>query len=147
MGLNNESFIDVGFNDADTQWFAGVYGFTTADFTITLSEFSTECPLDCNNHGTCDAERKVCECNVGYGGPSCDIAISVTPKDTWVEKTLPKNGWHYVYFQVPDRTSVFRLNVEETSSNADVDVYIKKSLIPSFARWDYARMSFICFFF
>lgn len=140
MGISNTSIIDVGFQNESVQWFAGVFGFSASSFNIVYNEFRTECPLDCSNHGTCNNEKRKCECNIGWGGAACDFEVPTTPKDAWVSKTLAKSAWHYVYFQVPERTTAFKLNVEELNTNSDVDLYIKRGEIPSFAIWDYAGM-------
>lgn len=143
MGLGNVSYINVRKQNESALWFAGVYGFTKANFTIIYQEFSTNCPLDCSNHGTCDPETEICRCNKGWGDASCSTQIPASPIQTWTEPTtLQRSKWLYRYFEIPSGTPAFRLNVEELDNNSDVDIYIKKGEIPSFSHWDYAGMTF-----
>lgn len=141
MGIGNVSHITVPKQPEATLWIAGVYGFTQADIEIWFEEYNTNCPLDCSNRGTC-LPNNTCQCPKGWGDSACSTPIDPSPILTWTNpKRLDKSEWLYAYFEIPENTPAFRLVSEELDNTSDVDIYIKKGELPSFAHWDYANRS------
>lgn len=57
-------------------WYIGVYGYSTCAYTISVNLVST-CPgtPQCSGNGICT--QGICQCNEGFGGPTCSIGTHI----------------------------------------------------------------------
>ena len=94
---------------------------------------------DCNNHGDC--HQGVCECNDGYGGDDCSIW------DHSIESGETKSGhlatftWRYYHVEVPSGSHGLDVEVQQTSSFGDIDVFVKKGSYPDNMDFTYSDTS------
>ena len=94
--ISQESELTVTLEDAEpAKYIAGVYGYQGCSFHI-RAEFSSPCPNDCNNRGTCSTQG-VCECQDGFIGEECEVTM-VTPGVQYSGFAPNLFSWSYFAF-------------------------------------------------
>ena len=90
--------LTITLEDAEpATYIAGVYGFGDKDCEFQIkAEFSSPCPNDCNNHGSCS--KGVCSCHSGFMGEECEVTI-VTPGETYSGFVEDLFSWNYFAFK------------------------------------------------
>jgi len=94
---------------------------------------------DCNNHGDC--RQGVCECNEGYGGDDCSIWDHAIESGEMKSGHLATFSWHYYHIAVPSGSHGLDIDVQQTSSFGDIDVFVKKGSYPDNMDFTYSDTS------
>ena len=142
-GTQRVSVLDVPGQSVSSQYVVGVYGFTTvAQYRLEIA-VSSVCPNDCSGHGTCNAATQVCTCSNGYYGVSCNETIALAPNGE-VSEVVSRGAWKYYYVMIPAGAEALNVSVSQigmSGNSGDVDLYIKKGSLPTFASFDFADSS------
>lgn len=105
-------YLNVGFgvtstikvtNPGKTNWYIGVLGYKSCTFNLTASiDTSSDCSVDCGDHGTCTNGR--CVCDENYFGETCQYLIGSLPQNgASASASVVPNSW--VYYLLPNSTS------------------------------------------
>ena len=121
-------------------YIAGVYGFTDCSYTIQAS-FSSPCPNDCSNHGTCNSEQ-MCECGSGYLGEDCGVVV-VTPGVESQGYAPDLFSWSYFAF-VADKyyQSLEWVVTPIDSEDHNCEMFISTDQAPTFFSFDATKFGF-----
>lgn len=148
-------------NTKATTYYAGVYGYTGCSFAIAAyvaGGGTSACPNGCTGHGSCTSQG-VCNCQSGWSGVDCSISLSQLAPSRPQTTTVASNLWNYYYFSavssrlsvrshthvpldITSTTSVAQITVNQTSPNADCDLYVKQGALPS--RFSYDCTPLLC---
>lgn len=102
------------------------------------SPVKRSCPNNCNNHGTCNSSN-VCQCNSGWAGVDCSIALVPITNNTVVASSVSLHNW-VIYTINAYSTSVITIELNQTTSG-DADLYIRFNNIPTLNDFDYRDSS------
>eukprot|EP01104_Vermistella_antarctica_P003215 TRINITY_DN13387_c0_g1_i1.p1 TRINITY_DN13387_c0_g1~~TRINITY_DN13387_c0_g1_i1.p1 ORF type:complete len:602 (+),score=144.00 TRINITY_DN13387_c0_g1_i1:209-2014(+) len=89
------------------------------------------CPNDCSGNGACQSDGKTCECSEPYTGVDCSIYEMHLKDGTTVDADVGRKMWNYYDIAVAEGEASLTVNLVQTSSSGDCDVYIRKGDYPS----------------
>ena len=92
------------------------------------------CPLNCENHGTC--QGSVCYCQANYEGDDCSIYDETLSEGVSASNSVEKYEWKYYNIQVPHSgvSMSWWLN-RTTDTRGDCDLYIAHGNLPDRANF------------
>lgn len=80
-----------------------------------------------------------CVCDAGYAGESCEETSVISPGETVTGEITEQYAWDYYSFEVAEEGTHLILEVEDDTSNGDIDVYVRKNKLPLLNQYNYAN--------
>lgn len=141
IGLST-SFTLQAVNNRSRRWYTGVHGFMQCDYTIRVTvtggSSGGECPKGCSGHGTC--ARGQCQCQEYWGGLDCSTPVTRLNLNQPAANTVAQMAWQYYFFFVNDLHAL-TVQLNETRSGGDADLFIKFGALPNHTSFDYRDIS------
>lgn len=122
-------------------WWIGAYAYAGGVFSIQIPNIVSSCPNQCSgsSHGTCSSSG--CSCKSGFTGSACEEMASALTPGVSVQGYVAADAWNYYHISA-DSSDNLVLSVNQTSSTADSDLYIKAGSKPTRISFDYAHFGF-----
>ena len=104
----------------------------TVLFSVLVQIISAQsCPNNCLGNGRC-LSNGVCACNSGWTGNDCSLPVTtLTASNPLSTGSVDRSQWHYYQYTVSSASSPLVWQMNQTSNNADCDLYIQFSAFPS----------------
>jgi hypothetical protein len=90
---------------------------------------------NCNGHGTCASN--ICICDTGYGGSDCSIWDHSISSDSLVQGHINTFQWQYYHISLPYGARSLNIQVNQTSTFGDIDLYVGLDSYPDTSNYFY----------
>ena len=120
-------------------YYAGVYGYYTCRYNITVKE-EVGCIDNCNGNGQC--VQGVCQCYTDYTGPTCATPYRRLASGSSLLGEVAQGKWSYYFSDITTAGVSLMWNMSQVGeTSGDCDMYLKYEAMPTLWVWDLANVS------
>jgi len=118
-------------------WYIGVFGWYPCEYVLYVQE-SVACDCASTLNGHCDTNSSICNCNAGWVGTACDVAVTTLTSGVPVRNNrIQTDQWAY-YLINASNSSAFSLSLKEQDTTGLTWVFIDHNQFPTFTNYDYS---------
>lgn len=119
-------------------YYIGCYAYFYVEYSI-MAEMLNTCTVDCGEHGECAHNQ--CACYEGYAGEQCEFFDMELSSNAVVEGSVLTGEFQYYHHDVPADSNFDLVVSQDSSSNCDIDVYIRRETYPSLFAFDQSNVT------
>ena len=98
-----------------------------------------QCPGNppCSGHGECSDGQ--CDCDVGFTGQNCSLALTTIPNGGSVSSSVNLNSWSFFALNLQNSSSL-SISLKEMNTIGNLWLYVSKGRMPDSRNFDYSLL-------
>lgn len=137
-----DGHVEQNISNPSGRYYIGIFAFRECSYALKAT-LGNACPNNCNGRGVCNSFG-VCECMGSWTGRDCNQQIPTLTLNTPMSGTAGLREWRVFRVNLPYTYSALTFTLEQTGATqntADLDLYVRRGLVPTLLNFDYANGS------